>query len=151
MPSIPQPPDRLFNELIELRPIAEWDIPDVLIAHQDDDDLYRRLGMRKPPTGAQLGSEVENAEADRQAGTRIALTIVEPGGNDCRGRVQVDDVDWEQGSATVKVWAAPQVRGRGYEQHALDLAAAWLFNGVGLQRLQVALDGAPLTTLERSS
>ena len=62
MPSIPEPPDRIGDELIELRPIAEWDIPEVLIAHQDDRELHRRLGLSKPPTGAQLGSEVERAE-----------------------------------------------------------------------------------------
>ena len=67
------------DELIELRPIAEWDIPEVLIAHQDDRELHRWLGMSKPPTGAQLGSEVDDAEAHRLAGDVLKLTIVEPG------------------------------------------------------------------------
>src|ERR1700761_3328387 len=99
MPSIPQPPERLGDETIALRPIAEWDIPEVLIAHQDDRELHRRLGFERPPTGAQLGSEVEHGYGRRGAGAELKLPIVEPGGNDCRGRVEVYEFDWEQGSA----------------------------------------------------
>jgi RimJ/RimL family protein N-acetyltransferase len=139
MPTIPQPPDRFGDDLVELREIAEWDIPEVLIAHQDDRELHRRLGLQKPPTGAQLGSEVERAGAERFSGSSVKLTIVEPGRNDCRGRVEVDRFDWERGSARVLVWAAPQVRGRGYEQRAAELASEWLRSGVGLRDLEVTV------------
>jgi RimJ/RimL family protein N-acetyltransferase len=147
MPTIPDLPERLGDELVELREIAEWDIPEVLIAHQDDRDLHRRLGLSRPPSGAQLGSEVERAQDERLAGSSVKLTIVEHGENDCRGRIEVDGFDWEQGSATMRVWVAPQVRGRGYEQHAVALASQWLFTGVGLRRLTVSVDGAETQTL----
>jgi RimJ/RimL family protein N-acetyltransferase len=139
MPSIPEPPDRIGDDLVELRPIADWDIPEVLIAHQDDRDLHRRLGLSRPPTGAQLGSEVEDAAARRQAGDGIKLTIVAPGGNDCRGRVEVDGIDWERGSATLHVWVIPQLRGRGYEQRAAELAQQWLQASAGLRELTISL------------
>ena len=139
MPSIPEPPDRINDELVELRPIAEWDIPEVLIAHQDDRELHLRLGLSRPPTGAQLGSEVDDAAAVRQAGTGVKLTIVAPGSNDCCGRVEVDEIDWERGSAHLHVWVAPQLRGRGYEQRAAELTAQWLQSSVGLQELTVSL------------
>lgn len=139
MPSIPEPPDRIEDDLICLRPIAEWDIPEVLIAHQDDRELHRRLGLPRPPTGAQLGSQVDEAQDVRLAGTGVRLTIVEPGSNDCRGRVEVDGIDWERGSATVRVWVAPQLRGRGYERRAAELAGVWLRERVGLHELSVSL------------
>jgi RimJ/RimL family protein N-acetyltransferase len=139
MPSIPEPPDRISDALIELRPIAEWDIPEVLIAHQDDPQLHRRLGLPRPPTGAQLGSEVDDAQARREAGTGVKLTIIEPGNNDCRGRVEVDEIDWERGSAALRVWVAPDRRGRGYEQRAAELAGDWLRSRVGLRELTVTL------------
>ncbi len=139
MPSIPQPPERMGDEFIELRPIAEWDIPEVLIAHQDDRELHHWLGLSRPPTGAQLGSEVEHAEAHRLAGELLKLTIVEPGGNDCRGRVEVDGFDWQRGSANVRIWVAPQLRGRGYEQRAAELAGEWLRSTVGLSELSISL------------
>jgi RimJ/RimL family protein N-acetyltransferase len=139
MPSIPQPPERMGDEFIELRPIAEWDIPEVLIAHQDDRELHQWLGLSRPPTGAQLGSEVEQAEAHRLAGDSLKLTIVEPGSNDCRGRVEVDRFDWQGGSADVRIWVAPQLRGRGYEQRAAELAGEWLRSTVGLRELSISL------------
>ncbi len=137
MPSIPEPPDRIVDALIELRPIQEWDIPEVLIAHQDDPELYRWLGLPRPPSGAQLGSDVDNAHAGQQAGAGVKLTIVEPGSNDCRGRVEVDGIDWERGRATLRVWVVPQRRGLGYEQRAAELASEWLRSSVGLRELTV--------------
>jgi len=151
MPTIPDLPERLGDELVELREIAEWDIPELLIAHQDDRDLHRRLGMSRPPTGAQLGSEVERAQDERLAGSSVKLTILEHGGTDCRGRIEVDGFDWEQGSAAMRVWVAPQLRGRGYEQHAVTLASQWLFTGVGLRHLTVSVDGAETQTLTRQT
>jgi RimJ/RimL family protein N-acetyltransferase len=139
MPSIPEPPDRILDTLVELRPIEEWDIPEVLIAHQDDPGLHRRLGLSRPPTGAQLGSEVDDAQSLRQSGAGVKLTIVEPDSNDCRGRVEVDDIDWARGSANLRVWVAPQCRGRGYEQRAAELAAEWLRSSAGLGELTVSL------------
>jgi RimJ/RimL family protein N-acetyltransferase len=151
MPTIPDLPERLGDELVELREIAEWDIPEVLIAHQDDRDLHRRLGLSRPPTGAQLGSEVECAQDERLVGSSVKLTILEHGGNDCRGRIEVDGFDWGQGSAAMRVWVAPQVRSRGYEQHAVALASQWLFSVVGLRRLIVSVDGAETQMLERQT
>ncbi len=139
MPSIPPPPDRIVDALVELRPIAEWDIPEVLIAHQDDPELHRRLGAAHPPTGAELGRQVEEEAARRHAGAAVSLTIVEPGGSDCRGRVEVDGIDWSRGGAEVRVWVIPQLRGRGYEQRAADLATRWLRESVGLDALSVRL------------
>jgi RimJ/RimL family protein N-acetyltransferase len=139
MPSIPEPPDRLGDDLVELREIAGWDIPEVLIAHQDDRDLHKRLGLEKPPSGAQLGSEVEHAHAQRLAGESLRFTIVAPGGNDCRGRVEVGDFDWDQSSAVMRVWVASQLRGRGYELRASDLASEWLRNAAGLEHITVTV------------
>jgi RimJ/RimL family protein N-acetyltransferase len=139
MPSIPEPPNRISGELVELRAIAEWDIPEVLIAHQDDPELHNWLGLSRPPTGAQLGGEVDEASARRLAGDGVKLTIVEPGSNDCLGRVEVDGIDWERGSASVRVWVAPHLRGRGYEQRAAELAGQWLQSSMGLSDLTVSL------------
>ena len=150
MPAIPVPPERFGDDLIELREIAEWDIPEVLIAFQDDRDLHSRIGLAKPPTAAQLGREVEQEQAARLAGRSAKLTIVEPGHNDCRGRVDIDTIDWEAGSAAMHVWAAPQVRERGYEQRAAELAARWLFDNVGLDSLVINLSGTGTSTLRRA-
>jgi RimJ/RimL family protein N-acetyltransferase len=137
MPSIPLLEGRLGDEVVELRAIADWDIPEVLIAYQDDHEMFHRLGLDRPPTGAKLGSEVENYAGELAAGRRVSLTIVEPGRNDCRGRVDAHAFDWQSGDAELGVWVAPDYRGRGFARHALVLFSAWLFQAVGLRTAQL--------------
>jgi len=137
MPSIPDLAERLGDGRVELRLAAERDIPEILIAHQDDRQLYDRLGLERPPSGAELGRAAELADAEREAGTRVELTILEPGSDDCRGRIVVHDLDWEQGQAELDVWLTPQLRGRGLGRGALKLAAQWLFVACGLRRLEL--------------
>lgn len=137
MPEIPEPPARLGDQIVELRAIAEWDIPEILIAHQDDPELHAKLGQQRPPSGAQLGREVEAAEAQRLAGVAVSLTLVEPGQNDCCGRLDVAPIDWDQARAELSVWVAPRFRGRGFADHALTLASGWLTEAVGLSDLAV--------------
>jgi ribosomal-protein-alanine N-acetyltransferase len=67
----------------------------------------------------------------------VALTIVEPGSDDCRGQINAHHVDWESGRAELGIWLAPQVRSRGYARSALALAGRWLLGPCGLERLTV--------------
>jgi RimJ/RimL family protein N-acetyltransferase len=140
MPSFPPLEKRLSDGVVELRPAAEWDIPDVLIAHQDDPDLYRRLGLLRPPSGAELGRRSEAEPAERAAGRALALTVVEPGEDTCRGQIDVHHIDWDGGQAELGIWLAPQLRGQGLAPRALRLAAAWLFEACGLRRLVVCTE-----------
>lgn len=142
MPPLPDLNGRLSDGVVELRSISAWDIPEILIAHQDDPELHVRLGQDRPPTGAQLGSEVEKAAGHRATGTRTALTLLEPGGEDCRGRIDVHNVRWEHLRAEIGIWVAPQLRGRGIARHALVLASAWLFDACGLERVALLTDPA---------
>jgi ribosomal-protein-alanine N-acetyltransferase len=137
MPAIPELPEPLSDGTVSLRFSAERDIPEVLIAYQDDPTLHLRLGEERPPSGAQLGSRFERAAVDRAAGVRAALAVLEPGSDRCRGDLLVYQFDWNHLRAELGLWLAPQVRGRGYATHALRLAADWLFSACGLERLQV--------------
>ncbi|HET9074760.1 MAG TPA: GNAT family N-acetyltransferase [Solirubrobacteraceae bacterium] len=136
---IPDPPERLVGERVELRPIADWDIPEILIAHQDDRDLAACLGMERPPSGAELGREVEEAAAAWAAGL-LKLTIVEPGSNDCRGRLVIDLREAEGTTAPVTVWIARDRRGRSIASEALGLARDWLARSGGIAQLQCRED-----------
>jgi RimJ/RimL family protein N-acetyltransferase len=127
----------LQGERIALRYGAERDIPEILIAHQDDPHLYARIGDTRPPSGAELGRESERAAAHRGALEAAERTIVELGGDDCRGRISVRHIDSEAARAELRVWVAPQVRGRGYAREALVLACRWLFGACGFERIGV--------------
>jgi RimJ/RimL family protein N-acetyltransferase len=140
MPAFPDSTDALRTESVALRLAAERDIPEVLIAHQDDPELYHRLGLARPPSGAELGRRVEGGPSDRATGTAMWLTIVQAGADDCIGQVDVHDVDWDHSRADLGIWTAPAHRGRGVATDALRLVAGWLLSECGLQRVQVTTE-----------
>jgi len=133
----PELNEPLRDECIALRFFCERDIPEILIAYQDDPAMHERLGEERPPSGAELGRLAERGASDRAAGARVTLTIVEPGSDDCRGEIRVHNVDPGGRQAELGVWVVPEARGRGYARRALALAGAWLFRCCGLERLAV--------------
>jgi RimJ/RimL family protein N-acetyltransferase len=142
MSSFPDPIEPLRTEAVSLRLAAERDIPEILIAHQDDPHLYESLGLERPPSGADLGRRSDGEESERQAGLGVRFTIVEPGEDVCRGQLDVHRVEWDDGRAELGVWVVPAARGRGLAREALRLAATWLFTACGLARVEVMTDPA---------
>ncbi|MGI9184222.1 MAG: GNAT family N-acetyltransferase [Solirubrobacteraceae bacterium] len=137
MPSFPDLVSPLRCTHVELRFAAERDIPETLIAHQDDPLLYVRLGLERPPSGAELGRRSEYEADERAAGNAVRFTILEPGSDVCRGQLDVHRVDWDHLRAEAGVWVAPEHRGRGLAGAALPLAGGWLFQACGLARLEL--------------
>lgn len=137
MPAIPELNESLSDDLLSLRLSAERDIPEILIAYQDDPDLHRRMGEEKPPSGAELGRREERAADERAAGSTLTFTILECRSDVCRGQIYVHHIDWENRRAELGIWLAPQVRGRGWARAALALACRWLFESCGFERLEV--------------
>ena len=140
MVPFPDPPDDLRDDRVALRLAADRDIPEVLIAHQDDRTLHRRLGSPRPPSGAELGRRVERSAAERAAGTDLWLTVLAPGSDECRGQLDVSDVDPDRRRGSLSVWIAPRDRRRGLGSGALSLAARWLLGDGGLARIQLLID-----------
>lgn len=137
MPGFPDLERPLADGVVTLRLTAERDIPEVLLAYQDDRELHLRLGARRPPTGAELGRRAERAEAERAAGVGVTLTVLEPDSDVCAGEVRVHHVDWENARADLGIWIAPQLRGRGMARSALRLVGGWLLGELGFERVQL--------------
>jgi len=133
MPSFPGLDVPLSDGVVALRLSAERDIPDVLIAYQDDPCLPAALGEERPPSGAALGSRAERAPVAMATGQEIVFSILQAGTDTCRGEVRVSEVDWPGGRAQLRVWVAPGFRGRGWGPRALDLASRWLTDRCSLQ------------------
>ncbi len=137
MHSFPDLVRPLRSERVNLRFESERDIPEILIAHQDDPTLHARLGLQRAPSGADLGSRAERAPGDRAAGTGVRFTILEPGEDTCRGQLDVHRVDWDDLRAEAGIWVAPDYRRLGLASAALRLAGSWLFEVCGLERLEL--------------
>jgi RimJ/RimL family protein N-acetyltransferase len=139
MPAIPAPEAALSDGAITLRPTAERDIPEILIAHEDDRHLHERLGERRPPSGAELGRAAERAPEEWAQGTRAALSVTAAGDDTCLGQALLDEIDWAGGRARLRVWLAPGARGRGNGERALALAREWARSELGLAQLDAAI------------
>jgi len=137
MPAIPELTEPLSDGHASIRPAAERDIPEVLIAHQEDPGLAAALGLERAPSGAHLGRAMEDAAAERTKGAAVTLTILEPGLDDCRGQIRAEHFDWEHAHANLGLWVARDARARGLGSHALALAADWLIESCELVRAQV--------------
>jgi RimJ/RimL family protein N-acetyltransferase len=137
MPTIPELNEPLSDGQVSIRLAAERDIPEILIAFQDDARLASLIGLDHPPTGAELGRASETARVSRATGAAVTLTILEAGSDECRGQIHAERFDWEHAHADLSVWVVQQARGRGVGRRALALAAAWLLNGCGLERVQL--------------
>jgi [ribosomal protein S5]-alanine N-acetyltransferase len=146
MSSFPLLDEPLTDDTVVLRDYAERDIPEILIAHQDDPRMHLLTGDDRPPTGAELGRAAEREATVRAVGERATLTIVEPSSDTCRGQIRVHPVDWDQSRAELGIWVAPQVRGRGLGRRALRLAGEWLLGPCGLARVELFTepDNAPM-------
>jgi len=141
MLAFPDPPPSLTDGTVTLRLAAERDIPETLIAHQDDPALAAALGLTRPPSGAELGRRAEAAAGERAAGRALWLTVLAAGGSDeCLGQLDVGDVEPDEGRASITIWIAPAHRRRGLGGAALALAGRWLIGEVGLRRLQILAD-----------
>lgn len=153
MPAFPDLLEPLTDGQVSLRLASEWDIPDILIAHQDDPQLHVRRGLVRPPSGAELGRAAERAPAELASGTLVELTILLPGSDDCRGRIIVHHVDWENRRAEIGIWVAPALRGHGLGRGALRLAAGWLTGACGIERLDLLTepDNAPMLHAARAA
>jgi RimJ/RimL family protein N-acetyltransferase len=140
MPRLPHLSQPLDGGSVRVRDAAERDIPEVLIAYEDDPDLHLRLGLERPPSGAQLGRLAESEATDRAAGSRATLTILGADSDLCLGQICVHSLDWDHARATLTPFLAPQARGRGLASGALRLVGAWLLERCGLARVQIVCE-----------
>lgn len=137
MPSFPDLQVPLTDGTVSLRMAAERDIPEVLLAYQDDPQLHFLMGVPRPPSGAELGRRAERAEDDRLAGRGISLTILQGDDDTCIGQIDVHRVDWEHARAELGVWVAPRHRRRRVAARGLALAGPWLLTEAGLERVEL--------------
>ena len=147
MPLVPSKPipalhAPLTDGQVTLRLTEERDIPEILVAHDDDGDLHRLRGLDRPPSGAELGRAAEEAPTNRAQGKFEELTIVAGDSHDGEflGQVIVHSIDWQDRRAELGIWLKPQSRRGGTGRRALTLITGWLFDAWGLARVELHTD-----------
>jgi RimJ/RimL family protein N-acetyltransferase len=128
----------LTDGVVVLRPSQERDIPEVLIAYQDDPALHGLLGEHRPPSAAQLGRRSELAELERRHGSALTLALLSAQEGVCRGEVRVHSVDWQNLRTELSIWVSPRHRDAGLGRRALALSSHWLLTECGMERVGLA-------------
>ncbi len=141
MPAFPALDEPLRDDCVALRYGAERDIPEVLIAHDDDPDLYLALGQR----AAAHGRRAREPRRARAGGARRRHRA--PGSRSLSrvpahflGELNFHHVDWENRRAEVGIWLTAAARGRGLGTRALRLAGEWLLVTCGFERVEALTD-----------
>ena len=131
MPAFPDLTGPFLAAWSHLRFAAERDIPEILIAHQDDPELYVAPGPRAP--AQRRRARAPQRGRGRGPGDRPGRALHDP-------RARLGHVRGPARRAPGRLGApprrgghlgrAPALRGRGMAAAALRLAARWLFEAV---------------------
>jgi RimJ/RimL family protein N-acetyltransferase len=137
MPGLALPDPPLSDGVIALRAFESTDVAALVEACQDP-EIPRFTLVPRPYTEDHARSWLRRLAVGRAAGTQMAFAIVEaPAGAALLGAVGLNVIDREQRAADVGYWLAAPARGRGVATRAVVLVAAWAFDALGLERLEL--------------
>jgi RimJ/RimL family protein N-acetyltransferase len=136
--TFPDPP--LRAEGILLRPWSTADVPAIVAACQDPTIPAYMPHIPSPYSSADAISWLDSQEPNRRAGSRLELAIADAADERLLGAIGASNVDMTQLTASVGYWLAPQARGQGRTTSALRVFARWLFDELGLARLELTTD-----------
>ncbi len=133
----PQP--TLTGTRVRLRPWRTDDVDAVVAACQDTE--IQRWTQVPVPYAREHAEEFVTAIAGDTWAKGGGLFAVEPrGGGPLIGSVGLFEP--RDGYAEAGYWTAPGGRRQGYTAEALGLLTAWAFDGLGLRRVELAVDPA---------
>jgi RimJ/RimL family protein N-acetyltransferase len=138
-PPIEFPVEGVSDGEIRLRLLAEADQPAVI-------DLVKDPEI---PRWTRIPHDYGPSEADewfarqtrlRREGTLLNLMIVDAESDRILGSCGIVELDWDEGVAELGYWLAREARGRGVVTRALHLLAAWVFDTLPVERLQLGIE-----------
>jgi RimJ/RimL family protein N-acetyltransferase len=126
----PDPP--LGDELVELRPWLDRDVPEI-VAACNDPETARWTTVPSPYTEADARAWLERCATAWSEGA-APLAVVERASGDVAAAITL----WLHGRVgELGYWAAPEHRGRGYVPRAVTLLCRWAFDELELPRMQL--------------
>jgi RimJ/RimL family protein N-acetyltransferase len=119
---------------LALRPWSRDDIPALVAAYSDPEIQRWNLFSCDSAEAEQM---IERWRDRWTAETGADWAITQRSDDLAIGRVWLRFIDLHDGEAEVAYWVAPQARGRGAASSAVSALSSWLFDDLGLHRLQL--------------
>lgn len=129
----PQTP--LLGERAALRRLT-LDDASGLLGLRDNPDIAYWIGWTAPTTSSTARRWIRGQESTRIDGAGLSLALIERQTRRFAGLVELHQVDWSYGRASIGLWLLPQSRGKGLMTEGLNLLVAWVFERTPLQRLE---------------
>ena len=146
MSELPLPDPPLRSATLALRAWRTTDVAAVIAASADP-AIARFAAPIGPHDGeADARAWLAGREPARIAGLRLDLAIVGARSGQVIGSIALSHAAQHR-RATVSFWVAPQARGRGVATEAVRLGAAWAFERLGLQRLELYVEPENVASL----
>jgi RimJ/RimL family protein N-acetyltransferase len=136
------PVEGLTDGVVRLRLIAEADFPALIEAVQDP--LIPRFTTVPESYGpAEAGQWHRTATTGLAAGTDLATLIVDvEDGRRLLGAVGIHGINPETGRSSAGYWLAADERGQGYATRALRLLCRYVFDELGVERVELWIEPA---------
>ena len=155
MSSFPLLTEPLTDGTVVLRDYEERDIPEILIAYQDDSRMHLLTAGGPPAERGRAGRAGRaRGRRTRDRGARHADGRSSRGSDTCRGQIRVEPVDWDQSRAELRIWLAPQVRGTaGSDAGRCGSPANGCIGPCGLARVELLAepDNAPMISAAQAA
>lgn len=139
MAELPFPSPALQTNAIALRPWRDSDVPAIVAACSDA--LVARFipTIPSPYTEGDARGWLASQEPKRLAGTSLEMAIADRNLAGVLGAVAAR-VNAVALSAGIGYWLAPEARGHGYATAAVRSLCSWLFETIGVGRIELTTD-----------
>jgi RimJ/RimL family protein N-acetyltransferase len=135
------PVEGVSDGAVRLRLAADADLPAVVEACQDP-EIPRWTRVPEPYGEREGRSWIEEQARKRRAGDSLELLVVDEGSGRLLGALGVVDVDWSESRCELGYWLAREARGKGAMTRAVRLLCRWLFDTLGIDRVQIGAQAA---------
>jgi RimJ/RimL family protein N-acetyltransferase len=122
---------------VRLRRLECGDIDPYVAAFVDDPELGRLLGIESDPDDAVLRGRLERMDAAFESGRFVEVAIADDASGAFLGSLTLHELDWKNRRGEVGFWIVLRARRRGVCERAVRLALRWMFDDLGLERVEL--------------
>jgi RimJ/RimL family protein N-acetyltransferase len=140
MSELPFPEPALTDGVVRLRPWRDDDLEFVVRACQDAEVARFSPAIASPYTADDALGWFAIQEPERLSGSGLDLAITDATSGTALGAVGWNAVSAARRSATIGYWLAREARGQGHASRAMRLLAAWAFEELAFERLELTTD-----------